>query len=85
MADMRQMACVKSAGPTSTKTSNATTAEATHAATAEAAHVTTTEATAHVASSAAAASGLCTRGQKAAGKHRACQDHHHSSSHDILH
>jgi hypothetical protein len=35
--------------------------------------------------SATAATGLRARGKKAAGKHRGCQNHHHSSSHDILH
>src|ERR1700733_340634 len=34
---------------------------------------------------ATAALGLCAGGKKAAGKHCACQNHHHSSSHDILH
>jgi hypothetical protein len=32
----------------------------------------------------AAASGLGTSRQQAAGEHCACQNHHHSSSHDIL-
>jgi hypothetical protein len=31
-----------------------------------------------------AATGLCASGSKAAGKHGTCQDHHHSSSHNIL-
>jgi hypothetical protein len=84
MADMRQVACVKATDPTITKACDATTAEATHVAAAEAAHMAAAKAT-HVASSAAAAAGLRTRGQKAAGKHCACQNHHHSSSHDILH
>jgi hypothetical protein len=92
MADMRQVACVKATDPTITKACDATTAEATHVAAAEAAHVAAAEAAhmaaakaTHVASSAAAAAGLRTRSQKAAGKHCACQNHHHSSSHDILH
>jgi hypothetical protein len=92
VADVRQVACPKATDPSITKAADATTAEATHVATAEAAHVaaeathvTTTKATTHVASSSATAAGLCTRGEKAAGKHRACQNHHHSSSHDILH
>jgi hypothetical protein len=92
MAGVRQVTRPKAADPTATKASNMTATEATdvtaaeaaHVTTAEAAHVTTTKAT-HVASSASAAAGLCTRGQKAAGKHRACQNHHRSSSHDILH
>jgi hypothetical protein len=54
---------------------------------AEAADVTAAETT-HVAaatavSPAAAAAGLCTRCKKATGKHGTCQNHHHSSSHDI--
>jgi hypothetical protein len=85
VAGVCQAACAKATDPTITKASDATTAEAAHVATAEATHVTTTEATTHVASSSASAAGLCTRGEKAAGKHRACQNHHHSSSHDILH
>jgi hypothetical protein len=69
-------------------------AHATHVISAKAVHVTAAKAPAHVASAksttvasaaTAATAGLCTRGKKAAGKHRACQNHHHSSSHDILH
>jgi hypothetical protein len=62
----------------SAKTSDVTTAKSTH--------VTSTK-TAHVASaaSAAASASLCTRGNKAAGKQCACQNHHRSSSHNILH
>jgi hypothetical protein len=74
----------------SAKASHVASSEATHVASAKATHVTTAEA-AHVASAAtavssstASAAGLCARGKKAAGKHRACQNHHHSSSHDIL-
>jgi hypothetical protein len=33
---------------------------------------------------ATATAGLCISGKKAAGKHCTCQNHHHSSSHDIL-
>jgi alpha-D-ribose 1-methylphosphonate 5-triphosphate diphosphatase PhnM len=69
----------------STKTSNATAFKAVHAASIEATHVTSAEATTMSSATAAAAAGLCTRGKKAAGKHGACQNHHHSSSHDILH
>jgi hypothetical protein len=51
-------------------------------------HVTRTDA-AHVAAAAAVCSAatacLCTSGKKAACKHCACQNHHHSSSHEILH
>ena len=80
---------------TSAKTTHVTAAEATHVASAKAAHVASAEA-AHVAAAAAhvaaaatmstttATAGLCTGGEKAAGKHCTCQDHHHSSSHEIL-
>jgi hypothetical protein len=63
-------------------------AEATHATSAHATHVSSTEA-AHVAAtkaatmSAAATAGLRTRGCKAAGKQRGCQNHHQSSFHDL--
>jgi hypothetical protein len=64
---------------------------------AKAAHVASAEPTTHVApakaahtatmpsTSSTAAARLSARGKKAPGKHRACQNHHHSSSHDILH
>jgi hypothetical protein len=57
-----------------------------HVASAKATHMASAKSTAHVATATATASaGLCTRGKKAAGKHRARQNHHHSSFHDILH
>jgi hypothetical protein len=76
---------------TSAETADATSAEATDAASAETADVTSAEAT-HVASTAATSmataatttAGLRVSGKKATGKHSACQNHHHSSSHDIL-
>jgi hypothetical protein len=75
----------------SAKASNVASSEAAHVAAAEATHVATAEAAAHVASATtavssatAAAAGLRPSGKQAAGKHRACQNHHHSSSHDIL-
>jgi hypothetical protein len=64
---------------TSTKAAHVASAKATHVASAKAAPATVSSATT------AAAAGLCTRGKKAAGKHCTCQNHHHSSSHDILH
>lgn len=66
-----------------TKTTHVTaTTETTHMASAKAAaHVA---ATATAATTASASAGLSTRGKQAAGEHRACQNHHHSSSHDIL-
>jgi hypothetical protein len=78
----------------SAKTSDVTAAKSTHVASTEATHVTSAKAAAHVAASAtaavaasaatAAAAGLCTGGNKAAGKQSTCQNHHRSSSHNIL-
>lgn len=78
----------KATAAISTETADATSTEAAHLASTEAIHVNSAEAahTATVSSTpSATAARLCTRGKKAAGKHRACQNHHHSSSHDILH
>jgi hypothetical protein len=82
------MASAETSHVTSAKTAHVTSA---HVTSAEAAHVASAAAhvasasTAAVASAAAAATaGLCAGGKKAAGKHCACQNHHHSSSHDIL-
>src|SRR5258707_15170779 len=70
---------------------DAASAETAVVASAKAAHVASTKAAAHVASAttvssatAAAAAGLGISGKKAAGKHCTCQNHHQSSSHDIL-
>jgi hypothetical protein len=88
---MRHTTCAKAVGVVSAETSDATDAAQVTAAnvahtgtdvtSAKAAHPATTVSTA----TAAAAPGLCARGKKAAGKHCACQNHHHSSFHDILH
>jgi hypothetical protein len=59
-----------------------TTAHAGHATSAKAAHMAA--ATSTTVSAATATAGLCISGKKAAGKHCACQNHYHSSSHDIL-
>ena len=97
VADMRH-ARAKATDMASIKTSNATAAKATHvAATEPTTHVTAAEAATHMAAAEAAATAtvstataaataarLCTGSKKAAGQHRACQNHHHSSSHDIL-
>jgi hypothetical protein len=83
LADVGHAPSAHATEVTSAETSNATPAEATDVATAKASHVASA-ATATV-SAAAATAGLRTRGKKAAGKHRACQNHHHSWSHDILH
>ncbi len=74
---------------TAAKTSDAASAEATDVTSAKAAHVASA---AHVAATtatvssatAAATAGLGISGKKAAGKHGTCQNHHHSSSHDIF-
>jgi hypothetical protein len=59
-------------------------AEATHVASAKAAHMAATTSTSVSAATATATTGLCVSGKEAAGKHCACQNHYHSSSHDIL-
>ena len=91
-ANSSDVITAKSTDVTSTKTAHVGSAKATHVASAKAAHVASakaahvTPATTTVASaSAAAAAGLCTRGNKAAGKQCTCQNHHRSSSHNILH
>ncbi|SHH69640.1 hypothetical protein [Bradyrhizobium erythrophlei] len=68
---------------TSAEAAHMTSAEATHVTSAKATHVTSAKA-ASMASATSASAGLCTRGKKAAGKHGTCQNHHYSSSHDIL-
>jgi hypothetical protein len=86
----RHVASAEAADVASAEATHVTTAEATHVTSAEAADVTS--ATAHVASataapvSAAAAAAACLRirRKQSPGKRGRCQDHHHSSSHDIL-
>jgi len=84
---------VTHAGTTDVGSAEAThvgSAKTPHAASANATHVTSTKA-AHVAAAKAAtmsaatttAAGLRTRGSKAAGKQRGCQNHHPSSFHDL--
>jgi hypothetical protein len=92
VVEARHMIAAEATDMISTKPSDATAAKAAYVAAAEATDMATTEAAAHVASakaatavSSTAAAGLRVRGNKAAGKHRARQNHHHSSSHDILH
>jgi hypothetical protein len=68
----------------SAETADVTSAEATHMASTKAAHMASTAATSMSAATATATAGLRVSGKKAAGKHCACQNHHHSSSHDIL-
>jgi hypothetical protein len=96
VASVRHVTCAKATNVARAKTSDATPAEAADVASAEAADVASAKAAnvaataAHMAatttvSSATAAAGLRSRGKKAAGKHRTCQNHHHSSSHYTLH
>lgn len=80
----------------STDATHVSSAEAVHVRSAEAAHVGSTEATAHMAASAeatttvasasaaSATAGLRIRRNQTTGKQRGCQNHHHSSFHDIL-
>jgi hypothetical protein len=83
---VRDMIGAKTAGVIGTKVPNVTAVEAadvtsakttTNMAAAKASHAT--------AMSPAATARLRSCGNKAAGKYSACQNHHHSSSHDILH
>jgi hypothetical protein len=84
VADVCHGSCAEAAAMSCTKTKAAdvAAAEATNVASAKTAHMATT--TAAMAATTAAAAGLCTGGQKATGKHRACQNHHHSFAHVIL-
>jgi hypothetical protein len=98
VADMRHTTYAKAAAASAAKAADVSAAEATDVSAAEAAdvasakptHMTSTKAahvasaTAAMATTAAATPGLCARGKQAAGKHCACQYHHHSSSHDSL-
>jgi hypothetical protein len=59
-------------------------AKASDAINAQTTHVTSAKA-AHTATKVSAALGSCARGKQAAGKRCACQNHHHSSSHDMFH
>jgi hypothetical protein len=83
MVQARHVITAKTTGMIAAKASNATTVKAAHAAS-EATHVASAEA-ATMSSASAAAARLCASGNKAAGKHHACQDQRQSSSHDILH
>jgi hypothetical protein len=80
-ADATDAIFTKTSDATATKASHVTSAKATHMASAKASHAPATVSSATT----TAAAGLRPRGKKATGKHGACQNHHHSSSHDILH
>jgi hypothetical protein len=79
------MSPAEAADVTSAKPTHMTSAEAAYVASAKAAHVASTTPAMSTTTTAAATTGLCARGKQAAGKHCACQNHHHASSHDILH
>jgi hypothetical protein len=94
VADARDPAPAQTTDVGSAKTSHVTAAKAAHVtAAAKAAHVTAATKAAHVtattktttvsAAAAATATGLRTRGNKATGKQRTCQNHYQSSSHDL--
>jgi hypothetical protein len=92
VADVRDVTCAKATDVACANTPNASSAEAADVASAEATHMASAKAT-HVASAktaatAMAATAAATRfgasSQQAAGEHRARQNHHRSSSHDIL-
>jgi len=68
----------------STKATDVTSAKAANMASAKAAHTATTMSSAS-ASAATAATGLCAGRKQAPGQRCACQNHYHSSFHDILH
>jgi hypothetical protein len=76
LVDMRHATGAKAIDVVSAKASDATNAQTTHVTSAKAAHTAT---------KASAALGSWTRGKQAAGKRCACQNHHHSSSHDMFH
>jgi hypothetical protein len=92
-ADARDVTAAKTSDTTSAKATHVASAKATYVASAKATYVASAK-TAHMASAktatvsaaatATATAGLGIGGNQAAGKHRGCQNHHHSSSHDIL-
>jgi hypothetical protein len=81
-AKASEVSCAKASDVTAAKAAHVTSTKATHVTSAKATHVASATTTTTVSS--AAAAGLCVRGNKAAGKQCTCQNHHHSSSHDIL-
>jgi hypothetical protein len=86
---MRHPISAKARDVSSTEAADVDSAKSSDVGSAKAAHVTSTKAT-HVASAtttvsaATAAAGLCTRGNKTAGKQCTRQNHDYSSSHNIL-
>jgi hypothetical protein len=89
MAPSAKVLSVHACHVAAAETAEVASAEAADVTSTKTAHVAAAKAAAHVAStatvsSATAAAGLGIGGKKAAGKHCTCQNHHHSSSHDIL-
>jgi len=82
-AEASDATCAEAADATSAEAADVATTKATDVTAAKAAHVAAAEAAAVPAATATATAGLCTGGNKAAGKQRTCQDHYQSSSHDI--
>jgi hypothetical protein len=80
----RHVASAETAHAISGEATHVTPAEAADVASAEAAHMASATTTSMSSATAAATAGLCISGKKAAGKHRARQDHYYASSHDIL-
>jgi hypothetical protein len=93
VVDVGHAAGTDAAEVASAETSHATPAEATdvasakasHASAGKASHVASAAATTVSSATAATTARLRTRGEKAAGKQRTCQNRHRSCSHDILH
>ena len=83
-AHAREVTSAETADMTSAKTSHVTSAEAADVTSAKAAHVASATTTSVSSATATSTAGLGISGKKAAGKHCTCQNHHHSSSHDIL-
>jgi hypothetical protein len=84
-ADAADVASAKTSDVIAANSSDVTTAKSTHVASAKAAAHMASAATTVSSAAAATTAGLCTRGKKAAGKQCTCQNHHRSSSHNILH
>jgi len=87
--DMRHTTRANAGDVVSAETADATSAQASDVTSVKTAHtgadVTAAKAAAVSSAAATTAPSLRARGNKAAGKHRACQNHHCSSFHDILH
>jgi hypothetical protein len=84
------VAFAKTAHVASLQAAHVASLQAAHVASLKATHVAAAKSTPHVATATTATtssstSSLRTRSKKAPGEHRACQNHHHSSSHDFLH